>query len=85
MDLRKEKAALIKLAVLEETHKLIGKKPSENLNVLEICKRVGSTVKIPLLPDYLLTCTITIIINYCIVGRIVCISLTIYEYQILCF
>jgi AcrR family transcriptional regulator len=40
MDLRKEKAALIKLAVLRETHKLIGKKPFEDLHVIEICKRV---------------------------------------------
>ena len=40
MNLRKEKAALIKLAVLQETHKLIGKKSFEDLHVLEICKRV---------------------------------------------
>ena len=40
MNLRKEKAALIKLAVLQETHKLIGKKSFEDLHVLEICERV---------------------------------------------
>ena len=40
MSLRKEKAARLKLAILDETHKLIGKKPFEDLYVEEICERV---------------------------------------------
>ncbi len=40
MSLRKEKAARLKLAVLEETHHLIGKKPFEDLYVDEICAKV---------------------------------------------
>jgi AcrR family transcriptional regulator len=40
MSLRKEKAARLKLAILDETHKLIGKKPFEDLYVEEICARV---------------------------------------------
>lgn len=40
MSLRKEKAARLKLAVLDETHRLIGKKPFEDLYVEEICARV---------------------------------------------
>jgi AcrR family transcriptional regulator len=40
MSLRKEKAARLKLAILEETHKLIGKKPFEDVYVDEICERV---------------------------------------------
>ena len=37
MSLRKEKAALLKLAVLEHTVKLIGKKPFDDLYVDDIC------------------------------------------------
>jgi AcrR family transcriptional regulator len=40
MSLRKEKAARLKLAILDETHNLIGKKPFEDLYVEEICERV---------------------------------------------
>jgi AcrR family transcriptional regulator len=40
MSLRKEKAARLKLAILEETHQLIGKKPFEDLYVDEICAKV---------------------------------------------
>lgn len=40
MSLRKEKAARLKLAVLDHTLKLIGKKPFEDLHVDEICERV---------------------------------------------
>ena len=40
MGLRKEKAALLKLAVLDNTLKLIGKKPFDDLHVDEICARV---------------------------------------------
>jgi AcrR family transcriptional regulator len=40
MSLRKEKAARLKLAILEETHRLIGKKPFEDLYVDEICAKV---------------------------------------------
>lgn len=40
MSLRKEKAARLKLAILDETHKLIGKKPFDDLYVEEICARV---------------------------------------------
>ncbi|HCW05976.1 MAG TPA: hypothetical protein DGG95_01275 [Cytophagales bacterium] len=40
MGLRKEKAARLKLAVLENTLKLIGKKPFDDLHVDEICAKV---------------------------------------------
>lgn len=40
MSLRKEKAARLKLAVLEHTLKLIGRRPFEDLYVDDICKRV---------------------------------------------
>ena len=40
MSLRKEKAARLKLAVLDHTLKLIGKKPFEDLHVDEICDKV---------------------------------------------
>ena len=40
MSLRKEKAARLKLAVLEQTVKLIGKKPFDDLYVDEICDKV---------------------------------------------
>lgn len=40
MGLRKEKAALLKLSVLDNTLKLIGKKPFDDLHVEEICARV---------------------------------------------
>jgi len=40
MSLRKEKAARLKLAILDEAHKLIGKKPFEDLYVEEICTKV---------------------------------------------
>ena len=40
MGLRKEKAARLKLAVLEHTLKLIGKKPFDDLYVEDICARV---------------------------------------------
>jgi AcrR family transcriptional regulator len=40
MSLRKEKAARLKLAVLEHTVKLIGRRPFEDLHVEEICQRV---------------------------------------------
>jgi AcrR family transcriptional regulator len=40
MSLRKEKAARLKLAILEEAHALIGKKPFEDLYVDDICERV---------------------------------------------
>jgi AcrR family transcriptional regulator len=40
MSLRKEKAARLKLAILEETHRLIGNKPFEDLYVDDICARV---------------------------------------------
>ncbi len=40
MSLRKEKAARLKLSILEETHRLIGRKPFEDLHVDDICARV---------------------------------------------
>ena len=40
MSLRKEKAARLKLAVLEQTLKLIGKKPFDDLYVDDICEKV---------------------------------------------
>ena len=40
MSLRKEKAARLKLSVLEQTIKLIGKKPFDDLYVDEICEKV---------------------------------------------
>ena len=40
MSLRKEKAARLKLAILEETHHLIGKQAFEDLYVDEICAKV---------------------------------------------
>ncbi len=40
MGLRKEKAARLKLAVLDSTLKLIGKKPFDDLHVDEICAKV---------------------------------------------
>ncbi len=40
MSLRKEKAARLKLAVLEQTLKLIGKKPFDDLYVEDICDKV---------------------------------------------
>ncbi len=40
MSLRKEKAARLKLAVLEQTLKLIGKKPFDDLYVEDICSKV---------------------------------------------
>lgn len=40
MSLRKEKAARLKLAVLEHTLKLIGKKPFDDLYVEDICEKV---------------------------------------------
>ena len=40
MSLRKEKAARLKLAVLEQTLKLIGKKPFDDLYVEDICQKV---------------------------------------------
>jgi AcrR family transcriptional regulator len=40
MSLRKEKAARLKLAVLEQTLKLIGKKPFDDLYVEDICEKV---------------------------------------------
>ncbi|NOT76400.1 MAG: TetR/AcrR family transcriptional regulator [Cyclobacteriaceae bacterium] len=40
MSLRKEKAARLKLAVLEQTVKLIGKKPFDDLYVEDICEKV---------------------------------------------
>ncbi|HRI78960.1 MAG TPA: TetR/AcrR family transcriptional regulator [Cyclobacteriaceae bacterium] len=40
MSLRKEKAARLKLAVLEQTIKLIGKKPFDDLYVDDICEKV---------------------------------------------
>jgi AcrR family transcriptional regulator len=40
MSLRKEKAARLKLSVLENTIKLIGKKPFDDLYVEEICDKV---------------------------------------------
>jgi AcrR family transcriptional regulator len=40
MGLRKEKAARLKLAVLDVTLKLIGKKPFDDLHVDEICAKV---------------------------------------------
>jgi AcrR family transcriptional regulator len=40
MSLRKEKAARLKLAILEEAHGLIGKKAFEDLYVEDICARV---------------------------------------------
>ena len=40
MSLRKEKAARLKLAILEEAHRLIGRKPFEDLYVDDICERV---------------------------------------------
>jgi AcrR family transcriptional regulator len=40
MSLRKEKAARLKLSVLEHTLKLIGRRPFEDLYVDDICKRV---------------------------------------------
>jgi AcrR family transcriptional regulator len=40
MSLRKEKAARLKLAVLEQTTKLIGKKPFDDLYVEDICEKV---------------------------------------------
>ena len=39
MSLRKEKAALLKLAILDHTIKLIGAKPFDKLHVDEICKK----------------------------------------------
>lgn len=40
MSLRKEKAARLKLAVLENTVRLIGKKPFDDLYVEDICEKV---------------------------------------------
>lgn len=40
MSLRKEKAARLKLSILEHTLKLIGRRPFEDLYVEDICKRV---------------------------------------------
>jgi AcrR family transcriptional regulator len=40
MSLRKEKAARLKLAILDEAQRLIGKKPFQDLYVEEICGRV---------------------------------------------
>lgn len=40
MSLRKEKAARLKLSILEHTLKLIGKRPFEDLFVEDICQRV---------------------------------------------
>jgi len=40
MSLRKEKAARLKLAILETTLKLIGRRPFEDLFVEDICQRV---------------------------------------------
>lgn len=40
MGLRKEKAARLKLAVLDSTLKMIGKKPFDDLHVDEICAKV---------------------------------------------
>ena len=40
MSLRKEKAAKLKVAVLEHTLKLIGKKPFDDLYVEDICQKV---------------------------------------------
>jgi AcrR family transcriptional regulator len=40
MSLRKDKAARLKLAVLEQTIKLIGKKPFDDLYVEDICEKV---------------------------------------------
>ena len=40
MSLRKEKAARLKLAVLEQTVRLIGKKPFDDLYVEDICDKV---------------------------------------------
>ncbi len=40
MSLRKEKAARLKLAVLEQTLKLIGKRPFDDLYVDDICEKV---------------------------------------------
>ena len=40
MSLRKEKAARLKLSVLEQTLRLIGKKPFDDLYVEEICDKV---------------------------------------------
>jgi AcrR family transcriptional regulator len=40
MSLRKEKAARLKLAVLEQTLKLIGKRPFDDLYVEDICEKV---------------------------------------------
>lgn len=40
MSLRKEKAARLKLSILEHTLKLIGRRPFEDLFVEDICKRV---------------------------------------------
>jgi AcrR family transcriptional regulator len=39
MSLRKEKAALLKLAILDHTIKLIGTKPFDKIHVDEICKK----------------------------------------------
>lgn len=40
MSLRKEKAARLKLAILDQTLKLIGRRPYEDLYVEDICQRV---------------------------------------------
>lgn len=40
MSLRKEKAARLKLAILDQTIKLIGRRPFEDLFVEDICQRV---------------------------------------------
>lgn len=40
MSLRKEKAARLKLAILDQTVKLIGRRPYEDLYVEDICQRV---------------------------------------------
>ncbi len=40
MSLRKEKAARLKLAILDQTLRLIGRRPFDDLFVEEICKRV---------------------------------------------
>jgi len=40
MNLRKHKAAKLKLGILDSTLRLIGKKPFQDLHVKEICKRV---------------------------------------------
>ncbi len=40
MNLRKHKAAKLKLGILDQTLRLIGKKPFQDLHVKEICKRV---------------------------------------------